>query len=43
MGKTTPTVAKLENTVNKTTQAFGTDKTRGFRGFIGGYGNVKIQ
>jgi len=41
MGKTTPTVAKLENTVNKTTQAFGTDKTRGFRGFIGGYGNVK--
>jgi TP901 family phage tail tape measure protein len=41
MGKTTPTIAKLENTVNKTTQAFGTDKTRGFRGFIGGYGNVK--
>jgi TP901 family phage tail tape measure protein len=40
MGKTTPTVAKLENTVTKTTQAFGTDKTRGFRGFIGGYGNV---
>jgi hypothetical protein len=40
MGKTTPTIAKLENTVNKTTQAFGTDKTRGFRGFIGGYGNV---
>jgi TP901 family phage tail tape measure protein len=40
MGKTTPTVARLENTVTKTTQAFGTDKTRGFRGFIGGYGNV---
>ena len=40
MGKTTPKVAQLENTVTKTTQAFGTDKTRGFRGFIGGYGNV---
>ena len=38
--KATPMVAKLENTVTKTTEAFGRNKTTGFRGFLAGYGNV---
>jgi hypothetical protein len=33
-------VADLGKTADKTTESFGKDKTRGFRGFIGGYGNV---
>ena len=37
----TPKVADLGKTVDKTTESFGKDKTRGFRGFIAGYGNVK--
>jgi TP901 family phage tail tape measure protein len=40
MGKATPRVAQLANTVTKTTEAFGKNKTTGFRGFLGGYGNV---
>jgi TP901 family phage tail tape measure protein len=37
---TTPRVADLGQTADKTTESFGKDKTRGFRGFLGGYGNV---
>jgi TP901 family phage tail tape measure protein len=40
MGKATPKVADLGKTADKTTESFGKDKTRGFRGFLGGYGNV---
>jgi hypothetical protein len=36
----TPKIADLGKTADKTTEAFGKDKTRGFRGFLGGYGNV---
>jgi len=36
----TPKVADLGQTADKTTESFGKDKTRGFRGFLGGYGNV---
>jgi hypothetical protein len=38
--KAAPVVANLQNTVTKTTEAFGKNKTTGFRGFLGGYGNV---
>ena len=38
--KATPKVADLGTTADKTTESFGKDKTRGFRGFLGGYGNV---
>jgi hypothetical protein len=37
----TPKVADLGTTADKTTESFGKDKTRGFRGFLGGYGNVQ--
>jgi TP901 family phage tail tape measure protein len=37
----TPKVADLGQTADKTTESFGKDKTRGFRGFLGGYGNVQ--
>ena len=36
----TPKVADLGQTADKTTESLGKDKTRGFRGFLGGYGNV---
>jgi TP901 family phage tail tape measure protein len=36
----TPKIADLGKTADKTTESFGKDKTRGLRGFIGGYGNV---
>jgi hypothetical protein len=36
----TPKIADLGKTADKTTESFGKDKTRGFRGFLGGYGNV---
>jgi TP901 family phage tail tape measure protein len=36
----TPKIADLGQTADKTTESFGKDKTRGLRGFIGGYGNV---
>jgi TP901 family phage tail tape measure protein len=36
----TPRVEQLANTVTRTTEAFGKNKTTGFRGFLGGYGNV---
>jgi TP901 family phage tail tape measure protein len=37
----TPKIADLGTTADKTTESFGKDKTRGFRGFLGGYGNVQ--
>ena len=40
MSKATPKVADLGKTADKTTESFGKDKTRGFRGFLTGYGNV---
>jgi TP901 family phage tail tape measure protein len=40
MGKTTPKVAQLGVTASQTTKDFGTDKTRGFRGFMSGYSRV---
>ena len=40
VGKTTPRVAQLGQTASQTTKDFGTDKTRGFRGFMGGYARV---
>ncbi len=40
MGKTTPKVAQLGVTASQTTKDFGTDKTRGFRGFMAGYSRV---
>ena len=36
----TPKIADLGQTADKTTESLGKDKTRGFRGFLGGYGNV---
>ncbi len=36
----TPKVADLGQTADKTTESLGKDKTRGLRGFFGGYGNV---
>jgi TP901 family phage tail tape measure protein len=38
--KAAPKVADLGQTADKTTESLGKDKTRGFRGFLGGYGNV---
>jgi LysM repeat protein len=38
--KATPKVDKLEKAVSGTTNAFGKDDTRGFRGWLNGYGNV---
>ncbi len=40
VGKTTPRVAQLGTTATQTTKDFGTDKTRGFRGFMAGYARV---
>jgi TP901 family phage tail tape measure protein len=40
IGKTTPRVSLLGTTASQTTQDFGTDKTRGFRGFMTGYSRV---
>jgi len=36
----TPKVADLGKTADKATESLGKDKTRGFRGFLGGYGNI---
>jgi TP901 family phage tail tape measure protein len=38
--KTTPKVEKLDKAVSGTTESFGKDKTRGFRGWLNGFGNV---
>ena len=40
ISKATPRVAQLGQTVTQTTKSFGTDKTRGFRGYMTGYSRV---